>query len=85
MSSSAFVYGTLMAPEVLKVLIARVPPLRPATLKGHMRCRVRGEVFPAIIPDAASEVRGQVSQPHGFSCGPMLKHGLTPASPTTPP
>lgn len=61
-SSSALVYGTLMAPEVLKVLIKRVPPMRPATLRGYMRCRIKGEVFPAIVPDAASEVRGQVSR-----------------------
>lgn len=43
-------YGTLMAEEVLKLLIRRVPPSKPATLSGYSRHRVKGQVFPAIIP-----------------------------------
>lgn len=60
---TAFVYGTLMAPEVVQALIKRVPPMRPATLKGYTRHSVKGVVFPAIIPDSAEKaaVHGKVS------------------------
>ncbi|WIA33423.1 hypothetical protein OEZ86_006556 [Tetradesmus obliquus] len=61
MSGTAFVYGTLMAPEVLKLLIKRVPESRAATLKGYARYRVKGQVFPAIIPSTSeSKVKGMV-------------------------
>lgn len=62
MGGSAFVYGTLMAPEVVQTLIRRVPPMRSATLHGYTRYRVKGEVFPAIVPDPVPEavVRGKV-------------------------
>jgi hypothetical protein len=64
MGGNAFVYGTLMAPEVLKALINRVPPMKPAVIKGFRRYRVKGQVFPAIVPDLAdSQVDGQVSHP----------------------
>jgi len=35
-----FVYGTLMAPEVLQVLIGRMPTLTPAVLQGYKRYQV---------------------------------------------
>ena len=62
-SKVAFVYGTLMAPEVVQALIKRVPPMRPAILKGYTRHSVKGVVFPAIIPDSADSaaVHGKVS------------------------
>lgn len=41
---TVFVYGTLMADEVLKLLLKRVPPSRPATLAGHERHAIRGQV-----------------------------------------
>ncbi|KAF6261215.1 Butirosin biosynthesis, BtrG-like protein [Scenedesmus sp. NREL 46B-D3] len=55
MSGTAFVYGTLMAPEVLQLLIKRVPKSRAATLNGYARYRVKEQVFPAIIPAKQSE------------------------------
>ncbi|GBF88869.1 hypothetical protein Rsub_01368 [Raphidocelis subcapitata] len=56
-----FVYGTLMADEVVGLLLKRVPPSKPATLAGHRRHAVKGQVFPAIVPaDAGSSVRGKV-------------------------
>ena len=62
MSKAAFVYGTLMAPEVVQALIKRVPPMKPAKLHGYTRHSVKGVVFPAIVPDAGdrSVVQGQV-------------------------
>ena len=52
----AFVYGTLMAEEVLHGLLGRVPCIRTAAaLPNFVRYGVRGLVFPAIIPrDGAS-------------------------------
>jgi gamma-glutamylcyclotransferase (GGCT)/AIG2-like uncharacterized protein YtfP len=56
-----FVYGTLMADEVLKLLLKRVPPSKPATLAGHRRYAIRGQVFPAIVPaEPEASVRGKV-------------------------
>ena len=50
-SSSVFVYGTLMAPHVLKVLLNRVPDmLEPAILPNYRRHPVKEHVFPGIIP-----------------------------------
>lgn len=73
MSGTAFVYGTLMAPEVLQLLIKRVPKSRAATLNGYARYRVKEQVFPAIIPAKQSEskVTGVVrmqSMCHSCSC-----------------
>lgn len=59
---SAFVYGTLMANEVLSKLLQRVPPSVPATLHGFSRHRVKNVVYPAIIPSSADRsVQGRVS------------------------
>jgi len=41
---TAFVYGTLMAEEVVGALLRRVPPSQPAVLSGYSRHRVRGQV-----------------------------------------
>eukprot|EP00878_Enallax_costatus_P017780 GHUV01018682.1.p1 GENE.GHUV01018682.1~~GHUV01018682.1.p1 ORF type:complete len:147 (+),score=12.20 GHUV01018682.1:308-748(+) len=58
---AAFVYGTLMAPEVLNLLIKRVPPHKPAKLSGYSRYRVKGQVFPAILHSTPqSQVQGMV-------------------------
>mmetsp|Transcript_21917 Transcript_21917/g.47842 ORF Transcript_21917/g.47842 Transcript_21917/m.47842 type:complete len:145 (+) Transcript_21917:31-465(+) len=57
---TAFVYGTLMAPEVVKRLINRVPTFKPATLKGFVRYKVKDQVYPAIVPSAESAVQGKV-------------------------
>ncbi|GLC34994.1 hypothetical protein PLESTM_000262800 [Pleodorina starrii] len=61
MPGNAFVYGTLMADEVVRVLIKRVPPSKPAALKGYTRYKVKGQVFPAIVPSTAeAKVEGKV-------------------------
>lgn len=58
---TAFVYGTLMAPEVVQALIKRVPPMKPATLTGYKRHSVKGVVFPAIVSEDQAFVQGMVS------------------------
>ncbi|EFN58718.1 hypothetical protein CHLNCDRAFT_140371 [Chlorella variabilis] len=58
---SAFVYGTLMYPEVLNALINRVPKMEPAVILGYQRYRIRGQVFPGTIRSAPdSQVAGMV-------------------------
>ena len=42
-------YGTLMAEEVLSVLLGRVPVMRPAWLVGYERWFVKDAAFPAIL------------------------------------
>ena len=61
MPGNAFVYGTLMADEVLKLLIQRVPVSRSAHVTGFTRYKVKGQVFPAIIPsEKTAKVNGKV-------------------------
>ena len=48
-----FVYGSLMAPEVLQVLIGRTPSIiEPVYLKNYNRWKVKGYVFPGMIPSS---------------------------------
>ncbi|KXZ48720.1 hypothetical protein GPECTOR_25g302 [Gonium pectorale] len=60
MPGNAFVYGTLMADEVVRLLIKRVPASKPAVLKGYTRYKVKGQVFPAIVPSKDARVEGKV-------------------------
>eukprot|EP00798_Chlamydomonas_sp_ICE-L_P021477 gene21477-28451_t len=58
---TAFVYGSLMAPQVVELLLKRIPPMRPASLKGYTRYCVKNQKYPAIIPGSSSDtVRGEV-------------------------
>ncbi|KAL6888650.1 hypothetical protein ACP4OV_009676 [Aristida adscensionis] len=57
---SVFVYGTLMAEEVLRVLLGRAPPASPALLPDHRRFSIRGRVYPAILPARGAAVHGKV-------------------------
>lgn len=58
-----FVYGTLLVPEIWE-RVAGVSGLasRPARLRGHLIRRVRGAVYPGIVPapEAAAPVAGRV-------------------------
>ena len=53
-----FVYGTLREPGICGGVLGRVPGSVPAILHGYVRHGVRGEAYPAIIPQAGSSVRG---------------------------
>ncbi|KAL7507648.1 hypothetical protein ACHAXN_005324 [Cyclotella atomus] len=49
--SSCFVYGTLMASEVVQALIGRLPRFIPGVvLHNYVRHPVIGHVYPAVIP-----------------------------------
>lgn len=45
-----FVYGSLRCPEVLDVLLGRVPTLTPANVVGWRPARLRNRIYPALIP-----------------------------------
>ena len=52
-TSCLFVYGTLMADEVLAPLLGRVPTRRTAIIHGFSRGCVKGEAFPAVLRSGA--------------------------------
>ena len=54
-SHRVFVYGTLMAEEVLRPLVGRVPVRRVGTIFGFSRGCVRGEAFPAVLRTGADD------------------------------
>jgi gamma-glutamylcyclotransferase (GGCT)/AIG2-like uncharacterized protein YtfP len=55
-SSSLFVYGTLMSPQVLRVLIGRLPEMiDPATLKGYRRYPVKDQSYPGMVSGSAED------------------------------
>eukprot|EP01025_Chloroclados_australasicus_P033921 TRINITY_DN3469_c0_g1_i3.p2 TRINITY_DN3469_c0_g1~~TRINITY_DN3469_c0_g1_i3.p2 ORF type:complete len:171 (-),score=16.52 TRINITY_DN3469_c0_g1_i3:419-931(-) len=57
----AFVYGTLLADEVVNAILKRVPIWKPAVLRGYRRYGVKHAVYPAIIPSTLDySVKGQV-------------------------
>ena len=45
-----FVYGTLLLPEVMQVVVGRVPPSEQATLGGHVRSCLYNACYPAVVP-----------------------------------
>ncbi|CAL9768090.1 unnamed protein product [Musa acuminata subsp. burmannicoides] len=57
---SVFVYGTLLADEVVRVLLKRVPPSSPAILHNYHRFSIKGRVYPAILPIDCKNVAGEV-------------------------
>ncbi|ONI33967.1 hypothetical protein PRUPE_1G456100 [Prunus persica] len=51
-----FVYGSLMAEDVCRVLLNRVPQSSPAILNGY----IKGRVYPAILPVENDKVTGKL-------------------------
>lgn len=47
--SHLFTYGTLMFPEVWRIVVGREFETRPAVLPGHQIFRIAGAVYPGII------------------------------------
>ena len=58
--ASVFVYGTLMSPPVVRVLLQREVPMIPAQLEGYIRHPVLNQVYPGMIRSSkmTSFVRG---------------------------
>ncbi|CAJ2643349.1 unnamed protein product [Trifolium pratense] len=57
---NVFVYGSLLADEVVRALLNRVPPSSPATLSDYHRFKIKGRVYPAILPVQSKKVTGRV-------------------------
>ncbi|KAK8967986.1 AIG2-like protein [Platanthera guangdongensis] len=55
-----FVYGSLLADEVVNALLKRVPTCSPATLNGYDRYSIKGRVYPAILPAEGKKTYGRV-------------------------
>eukprot|EP00850_Spirogloea_muscicola_P016897 SM000141S00841 [mRNA] locus=s141:70416:72518:+ [translate_table: standard] len=58
-STAVFVYGTLLADEVV-ALLGRVPAAAPARVAGFHRYAVHDRLYPGVSPLAGSEVVGKV-------------------------
>ncbi|PUZ59229.1 hypothetical protein GQ55_4G023600 [Panicum hallii var. hallii] len=57
---SVFVYGSLMADEVVRAILKRVPPAAPALLPNYHRFNIKGRIYPAILPVESKKVEGMV-------------------------
>ncbi|XP_062234189.1 AIG2-like protein D [Phragmites australis] len=57
---SVFVYGSLMADEVVRAILKRVPPAAPALLPNHHRFNIKDRIYPAILPVESKKVAGKV-------------------------
>ena len=65
--SDLFVYGTLRFPEILEILLGRVPALSPASARGWRVRALPGVAYPGMVAD-----------PDGVADGVLLA-GLTEA------
>ncbi|KAJ1260750.1 hypothetical protein BS78_10G256200 [Paspalum vaginatum] len=59
-SHSVFVYGSLMADEVVRAILKRVPLAVPAVLQDYHRFNIKGRMYPAILPVENKKVAGLV-------------------------
>ncbi|CAA7033072.1 unnamed protein product [Microthlaspi erraticum] len=57
---SVFVYGSLMADDVVRLLLKRVPHTASAILPDFHRFSIKGRVYPTILPAEADKVSGKV-------------------------
>ena len=55
-----FAYGTLICPDIMAEVSGLHRPATSATLRGYRRLRVKGEDYPALLPDAAGFVPGVI-------------------------
>ncbi|XP_016494827.1 AIG2-like protein D [Nicotiana tabacum] len=57
---NVFVYGSLLADDVVHALLKRVPPSNPAILHNYHRFSIKGRVYPAILAVENKKVTGKV-------------------------
>ncbi|KAK9065625.1 hypothetical protein SSX86_015026 [Deinandra increscens subsp. villosa] len=55
-----FVYGSLLADDVVRALLRRIPQNSPAILHGYHRFSIKGRVYPAILPVENKKIIGRV-------------------------
>lgn len=75
-----FTYGTLMFPEVWRIVVCKNFETTPANLPGHEIYRVRNALYPGIIK-CDSPPSSPTSDPGPLTSVPgLLYHNLDPAS-----
>ncbi|CAF2272991.1 hypothetical protein BRARA_D00987 [Brassica rapa] len=57
---NVFVYGSFQEPEVVKVMLDRTPEIISVTLPGFKRFRLKGRLYPCVIPSEDGEVHGKL-------------------------
>lgn len=57
---NVFVYGTLLAPEVLNALLHRVPRAALAVVQDYHRYSITHRIYPAVLPKKSDKVFGKV-------------------------
>jgi gamma-glutamylcyclotransferase (GGCT)/AIG2-like uncharacterized protein YtfP len=55
-----FAYGTLMCDEIMREVAGCCPLHLPGMLRGYRRRCVKGELYPALVPDSEGCVEGVV-------------------------
>ncbi|XP_010526283.1 PREDICTED: protein AIG2 A [Tarenaya hassleriana] len=55
-----FVYGGLQEPDVVRLLLNRAPDSVSALLPGFHRFRLKGRVYPAVLPSENGKIPGKV-------------------------
>lgn len=58
MTRPVFAYGTLEAPQVVELVLGRSLPGAPARLHDYVRHRLRGRLYPGIVPRPGSVTTG---------------------------
>lgn len=60
MNHDVFVYGSLLFADVFEAVTGASPPRAEARLAGYARYRLRGETYPAIVPEPGAQTVGAV-------------------------
>jgi len=53
-----FAYGTLMCEDIMQEVSGCLPEHQRAVLKGYVRRRVKGQVYPGLLQREANRVDG---------------------------
>jgi gamma-glutamylcyclotransferase (GGCT)/AIG2-like uncharacterized protein YtfP len=57
-----FAYGSLMCEDIMQEVSGFLPDYRPEVLKGYIRLRVKGHVYPGLLQREAHQVDGVLYQ-----------------------
>ncbi|KAB5513660.1 hypothetical protein DKX38_027566 [Salix brachista] len=71
---NVFVYGSLLADDVVRALLSRIPQSSPAILNGQFS--IKGRVYPAILPVENKKVTGKSHPMYEFLLLQVLQ-GIT--------
>ncbi|KAJ0230858.1 AIG2-like protein B [Hirschfeldia incana] len=57
---NVFVYGSFQEPDIVNIMLERTPEIISVTLPGFKSFRLKGRLYPCIVPSEAGEVQGKV-------------------------